>query len=96
MTTETHGADPREHTSDWLWYAGVAIAAGVWWLVYGQLIPCSEWATGLFPVDRHGHAGEAIAFFIYDVPKVLLLLTGKLVQTGGLPDAAKLEGWLAS
>lgn len=84
MTTETHGADAREHTSDWLWYAGVAIAAGVWWLIYGQLIPFSEWATGLFPVDRHSHTGEAIAFFIYDVPKVLLLLTGIVFVTGVL------------
>ena len=55
--------------------AGVVASAVVWWLVYGQLIPVSEWLTALFPVARHSHSGEAIAFFFYDVPKVMLLLT---------------------
>jgi uncharacterized membrane protein YraQ (UPF0718 family) len=27
------------------------------------------------PVDRHSHTGEALAFFFYDVPKVMMLLT---------------------
>ena len=43
--------------------------------MYRQLIPASDWLTALVPVDRHSHAGEAIAFFLYDVPKVMLLLT---------------------
>ena len=46
-----------------------------WWVIYHQLIPFSEWVTALFPVDRHSHTGEAIAFFFYDVPKVMMLLT---------------------
>jgi uncharacterized membrane protein YraQ (UPF0718 family) len=48
------------------------------------LIPFSEWATSLFPVVRDSHTGEAIAFFIYDVPKVLLLLIGIVFVTGVL------------
>lgn len=60
---------------DWRWHLGVAAFAVAWWVIYHQLIPFSEWVTGLFPVDRHSHAGEAIAFFFYDVPKVMLLLT---------------------
>jgi len=47
----------------------------VWWLVYGQLAPMAEWITALFPMDRHSHTGEALAFFFYDVPKVMMLLT---------------------
>lgn len=84
MTAETH--EPGAHTgaSEWLWYAGVLVAAVLWWLVYDRLIPFPEWATGLFPVERHSHTGEAIAFFIYDVPKVLLLLTGIVFVTGVL------------
>lgn len=84
MTTETHGARAPRHVSEWGWYAGVLLAALAWWLIYGQLIPFSEWATSLFPVDRHSHTGEALAFFIYDVPKVLLLLTGIVFVTGVL------------
>ncbi len=59
----------------WLWHAGLVAFAAGWGLVYRQLIPFSEWITGLFPVDRHSHTGEAIAFFFYDVPKVMMLLT---------------------
>jgi len=84
MTTEAHEVGAHRGSSDWLWYAGVPVAAIVWWLIYGQLIPFSEWATSLFPVARGSHTGEAIAFFIYDVPKVLLLLTGIVFVTGVL------------
>ncbi len=56
----------------------------MWWLGYGQLIPFSEWVTSLLPVARDSHTGEAIAFFVYDVPKVLLLLTLIVFATGVL------------
>ncbi|WP_321337425.1 permease [uncultured Cohaesibacter sp.] len=51
------------------------IGVVIWWGIYSQLIPFSEAVTALFPFDRHSHTGEAIAFFFYDVPKVLMLLT---------------------
>tara|TARA_R110001583_G_scaffold195543_1_gene375784 strand:- start:10532 stop:11503 length:972 start_codon:yes stop_codon:yes gene_type:complete len=44
-------------------------------MLYHQLAPLAEWITGLLPVARHSHTGEAIAFFLYDVPKVMMLLT---------------------
>lgn len=70
--------------TDWFWYLGVPLAGVVLWLLYGQLVPFSEWITGLLPVARESHTGEAIAFFVYDVPKVLLLLTGIVFVTGVL------------
>ncbi len=54
---------------------GTVVAVGLWWIIYDQLISLSEAITSLFPVERHSHTGEAIAFFFYDVPKVLMLLT---------------------
>ena len=66
---------PRPVRPDWTWHLGVIAFAALWWLVYRQLIPLSEWLVGLLPVDRHSHTGEAIAFFLYDVPKVMMLLT---------------------
>lgn len=84
MTTETQEQQPFRGLPDWAWYAGAPLAAALWWLLYGQLIPFSEWATSLFPVARDSHTGEAIAFFVYDVPKVLLLLTGIVFVTGVL------------
>jgi len=58
-----------------LWHLGVAAFLAGWWLVYRQLVSVSEWLTALLPVERHSHTGEAIAFFFYDVPKVMMLLT---------------------
>ncbi len=84
MTTETQDMKPPQTHPDWHWYAGVVAAGAVWLMLYRQLIPFSEWATGLFPVARHSHSGEAIAFFLYDVPKVLLLLTLIVFVTGVL------------
>lgn len=75
MTTETLEPTAPQRRSDWRWHMGIIAFVAVWYLVYAQLIPLSEWITSLFPVERHSHTGEAIAFFFYDVPKVMMLLT---------------------
>lgn len=75
---------PPSRRPDWLWYLGLPVAGLLWWLAYGQLIPFSEWVVSLLPVERHSHTGEAIAFFVYDVPKVLLLLALIVFITGVL------------
>jgi len=73
MTDLTQGA--RAERPAWHWHLGVAVFVLVWLLVYRQLVPASEALVALLPVDRHSHAGEALAFFLYDVPKVVMLLT---------------------
>ena len=57
------------------WFTGMAAGLVAWVLLYRQLVPFSDWLVSLLPVERHGHLGESLAFFFYDVPKVLLLLT---------------------
>ncbi len=51
-------------------------ALPLWALLYAAALPASRWAAfrllGLSPASR---LGDAVAFFLYDVPKVLLLLT---------------------
>lgn len=59
----------------WLWLGGLAAFMIGWWVIYTHLIAFSDWLVGLLPVDRHSHSGEALAFFFYDTPKVLMLLT---------------------
>ncbi len=56
---------------------GIFVAAlVVWWLVYTRLPAVSAYLTyGLFGLRQGSHLGEAVAFFIYDTPKVLMLLT---------------------
>lgn len=65
------------HPATWpdrLWHLGLIAFVTAWGLLYRELVPLSEWATSLFPVERRSHAGEALAFFFYDVPKVMMLL----------------------
>ena len=57
------------------WMALVAGALVVWTALYSQLVSFSEWVVSRLPVERKSHLGEAIQFFVYDTPKVLLLLT---------------------
>ena len=46
-----------------------------WWPLYFQLAGFSSWLTyDLFQIARGTHLGDAVSFFFYDVPKVLMLL----------------------
>jgi uncharacterized membrane protein YraQ (UPF0718 family) len=57
----------------------VALAAGVWIALYLLIEPLSQWiAYGLAGLPRGSHLGDAVAFFFYDVPKILLLLSGMI------------------
>ena len=57
------------------WLASTAAALGLWAVLYSQLVPFSHWAVSALTIDDHSRAGEAVAFFLYEAPKVLLLLT---------------------
>ncbi|NCQ29223.1 MAG: permease [Armatimonadetes bacterium] len=55
-----------------LWLLPVLLA---WGLAYRHLRPAADWLTGSvlrLPVDSH--LGSSVAFFLFEVPKVLLLL----------------------
>ena len=60
----------------------VVVAAFVWVLLYSNL----EWFAALLlqvaGMSRESRLGEAFSFFIYEVPKVLLLLTGVVFVMG--------------
>ena len=72
---DTKSADPgkpgwRKHL---LW--GIA-ALAFWWLVYGSLAPFAAWLTySLCGLVKGSHLGSAVEFFVYESPKVLMLLT---------------------
>ena len=47
-----------------------------WWLIYGELAPMAHWVTyGLLGLEQGTHLGGAVEFFLFDTPKVLMLLT---------------------
>ncbi|MDP3411315.1 permease [Bosea sp. (in: a-proteobacteria)] len=72
-------AEPRRdrtpEPSTLAWVGGVLAFVVLWSLVYGQLIPFSEWAVTQLPLTPGTQAFEAVKFFLYDTPKVLMLLT---------------------
>lgn len=48
----------------------------IWYGVYKQLEPFSHFfAYSIVGLERGSHLGEAIQFFVYDTPKVMMLLT---------------------
>lgn len=47
----------------------------LWFLIYHYLQPCGNWlAFSAFGLTKGSRLGEAVAFFSYDTPKVLMLL----------------------
>ncbi|WP_198453270.1 permease [Thioclava electrotropha] len=71
----TQHETPHGGMPGWAWSVVVAAGLVAWWVVYHQLPALSEWIVSLLPVARDTHTGEALAFFFYDVPKVMMLLT---------------------
>lgn len=83
MVTEP-GQAPKTPTADhqvatWRAWAVVVAVAIVWWFVWQNLLGVADWLTyGVFGLAPASHLGEAVAFFLYDVPKILLLLSGMI------------------
>jgi uncharacterized protein len=69
-------------SSSLMWLAGAGTAAALWALLYSQLLAFSQLAVSVLPLEPHSRSWEAVSFFLYDVPKVLLLLTGVVFVMG--------------
>ena len=57
---------------------GLMAVVGIlgWWLLYRELPRFAEWVTyGLLNLTRSAALADAVEFFVYDTPKVLMLLT---------------------
>lgn len=61
--------------------AGLA-AALLWWLLYNHLDALAAWIVAACGVSRQSHLGESLQFFLYDTPKVLMLLVGVVFVMG--------------
>jgi len=72
------GISPRP-SGNWslprhLLFAVLALAA--WWLIYRHLSPFAAWFTHtLLRLPPTSHLASSVEFFVFEVPKVLLLLT---------------------
>ncbi len=53
--------------------------AAAWVAAYNLIGPLANWLTfDLVGLERGSHLGDSISFFLYDVPKILLLLSGMI------------------
>ena len=77
MTTTTLAAPRYSWPKSFL-----VLAVLIWYGLYKSLNPVSEWLVALLPIDRASALGGALQFFLYDTPKVLLLLTGVVFVMG--------------
>jgi uncharacterized protein len=58
-------------------FAILATALVAWLITYNLIQPLANWISySVIGLARGSHLGESIAFFLYDVPKILLLLSG--------------------
>lgn len=63
----------------WIWlFLGVV----VWIAAYASLVPLADAIVAQVGLSRATHLGEALHFFFYDTPKVLLLLVGVVFLMG--------------
>lgn len=53
---------------------GTILAVFAWIVVYWELQPASAWLVSRLPVASGGHLDEALRFFVFETPKVLMLL----------------------
>ncbi len=56
--------------------AFLLIAAALWFGIYKTLEPLSHILVDALPVERGSHLYDALQFFLYDTPKVLLFQAG--------------------
>ncbi len=55
----------------------LAVAALAWLIAYNIIQPLADWISySVLGLARDSRFGESLAFFLYDVPKILLLLSG--------------------
>jgi uncharacterized membrane protein YraQ (UPF0718 family) len=60
----------------------LAVLAVLWFALYKTLLPLSKKIVSFLPLQADSHFSNALQFFIYDTPKILLLLTGVVFVMG--------------
>ena len=79
-------------------FAIVGAALVAWLILYNFIQPFANWlAYGLLALPQDSHLGESLAFFFYDVPKIILLLGGMIFMITLLRSffsAERTRAWL--
>lgn len=72
-------AETFRRPAPWGW---LALGVAAWIAAYVSLVPFADALIAALGLTRQTHLGEALHFFFYDTPKVLLLLTGIVFLMG--------------
>ncbi|HUN22560.1 MAG TPA: permease [Anaerolineales bacterium] len=74
MSTLSSPATPQTNRQTFL---RLLVAITVWLIAYNIIQPLADWLSySVLGFSKDSHLGESVAFFLYDVPKILLLLSG--------------------
>jgi len=60
----------------------LVLAAIVWVFVYANLSGVAAAVIAMLPLDQTGHLADSLRFFIFEAPKVLMLLTAVVMVMG--------------
>lgn len=60
----------------------LGMAATAWFVTYRSLAPLADAIVNQLPLGENPRLTDAVLFFLYDTPKVLLLLTGVVMVMG--------------
>ena len=76
------------------WLLGIPLATIIWLVAYSHLTEFADAVVGALQLTRETHLGEAVHFFFFDTPKVLLLLVAivfamGIVQTFFAPERTR-------
>lgn len=76
------------------WWIGLAVLLPAWWWAYTHLTAFADTLLGWTGLSRQTALGESLHFFLFDTPKVLLLLVGVVfvmgvVQTWFAPERTR-------
>ena len=98
MTTLPVFSPPSSSRRSYLLVALVALAVIGWIAAYNLIQPLANWiAYSLLAQAQGSHLGDSLAFFFYDVPKIILLLGGMIFVISFLRtffSAEQTRAWL--
>lgn len=85
-------AAPHQRLAPWLW--GLPVVATLWVAAYTHLTDFANLLLAALTLSRSTRFGDAVHFFFYDTPKVLLLLVGivfilGVIQTFFAPERTR-------
>ncbi|GAB2877272.1 permease [Uliginosibacterium flavum] len=94
MSTTENTLEPKSTTRLHRWLFTLAVLTPLWLLAYAHLDEFATAVLSLVDLSRATPLGEALHFFFYDTPKVLLLLTGivfvmGIIQTFFAPERTR-------